>query len=79
MLNQGGAKVSQYSRVHYSPNQLAEFHLDVCRKGIGAALWRGREVGGVRGLTEVRREEEQREWWSVFLMESDSQGGGRDI
>lgn len=30
-------------------------------------------------LTEVRREEEEREWWSVFLMESDSQGGGRDV
>lgn len=28
-------------------------------------------------LTEVRREEEQRERWSVSLMESDSQGGGR--
>lgn len=27
--------------------------------------------------TEVRREEEQRERWSVFLMESDSQVGGR--
>lgn len=26
----------------------------------------------------MRREEEQRERWSVFLMESDSQGGGRD-
>lgn len=29
-------------------------------------------------MTEVRTEEEQRERWSVFLMESDSQGGGRD-
>lgn len=75
VLSQGSAKVSLYTGVHYSPNQLAEFHLDVGRKGIGA-VERGEEGEG--GLTEVRREEEQRERWSVFLMESDRQGGGRD-
>lgn len=37
-LRRGCAKVSLDSTVHYSPNQLAEFHLDVGRKGIGAAL-----------------------------------------
>lgn len=71
MLSQGSAKVSLYTGVHYSPDPLAELHLDDGRKGNGVALWRGR-------LTEVRREGEQRERWSVFLMESDSQVGGRD-
>lgn len=67
--------VSLYSGVHHGPNQLAGFHLDVDRKGIGAA---NGEEERRRGPTEVRREEEQKERWSVFLMESDSQGGGRD-
>ena len=73
-LSQGGANVSLYSGVHYSPKQLAELHLVVGRKGTGAG--RGWWWGG--GGTEVRREEEEKERWSVFLMESDSQGEGRD-
>lgn len=35
--------------------------------------------GGEGGwLTEVKREEEQQERWSISLMESDSQGRGDD-
>ncbi|CAB1416866.1 unnamed protein product [Pleuronectes platessa] len=45
------------------------------RKG-SVELWTGEEEGG--DLLEVRREEEQKARWSVFLMESDSQAGGRD-
>lgn len=53
VLSQGGAKVSLYAGVHYSPNQLAEFHLDVGRKGIGAVEREEEEGGADRG--EERR------------------------
>lgn len=67
-------KVSLHWGVHYSPNQLAEFHLDVGRKGTVVTL-KGEEGGW---LTEVKREEEQQERWSIFLMESAPQGGRSD-
>lgn len=60
VLRQGGAKVSLYSRVHCSPKQLAEFHLDVGRKGIGrlgGEGWgspdRGEERRGTEGEVEL--------------------------
>lgn len=61
VFSQGGAKVSLYTGVHYSPNRLAEFHLDVDRKGIGAVereeeWWgradRGEERRGTEGEVE---------------------------
>lgn len=73
VLNRGGAKVSLFTGVHYSHKQLAGFHLSA-----GKGLEGRCGEGGGGELTEVRREGEQRERWSVFLMESDSQGGGRD-
>lgn len=71
--NQDGAKVSLHTGVHYRPTSWLTSTWMPAGKGLEWSCGEGRVW-----LTEVRREEEERETWSVLLMESDSQGGGRD-